>query len=269
MDSFYTSYRPGLSGPKISSSLGSTVIRRAYHNVYATHASARRAIWLIIGLNTAIFGTFQWAQYRGDRSLQSLILDNTLCSWAQYNAGKWWTLITCAFTHFNLAHFAFNMLTLHAFCSIVSWAPGVGGAHIIGLALGSAVAGSYGWLWHRKKLNGNQNPQSNFGRPSARHGPTDSAAAVGASGVVMGVGAAATCLMPFAPMNLMFIPIRIPLWAMTLAYAAVDIYYLDNASSRVGHAGHLGGSIFGLVYYFAYLRRMGGIWPMLTSRMRR
>lgn len=77
----------------------------------------------------------------------------------------------------------------------------------------------------------------------------------------MGVGAVATCLVPFAPMQIMFIPINIPLWVLTIVYAAVDTYYLHSTS--VGHAAHLGGSIFGVCYYFTFLKRFGGVWYML------
>ena len=84
----------------------------------------------------------------------------------------------------------------------------------------------------------------------------------------MGAAATATCLMPFAPMSLLFIPVPIPLWVLTGLYAAMDIWYLDT-STTVGHAAHLGGSIFGALYYFAYLRGHGGIWRTIRRNIRR
>lgn len=83
--------------------------------------------------------------------------------------------------------------------------------------------------------------------------------ALGASGAVMGLGALATCFAPKLPMQLMFIPIGIPLWVVTLGYAAIDMFYLDAQNSKVAHSGHLGGLLFGLMSYAVYFRRFGGI----------
>ncbi len=79
----------------------------------------------------------------------------------------------------------------------------------------------------------------------------------------MGVGTAAACLLPFFPINIMFIPIGVPLWATMLLYVGVDTYFLRSTTSGIGHSAHLGGAVFGAVYYFAYLRRFGGVWSMI------
>jgi len=75
---------------------------------------------------------------------------------------------------------------------------------------------------------------------------------------VMGLGSAAACLMPQARV-LLFAVVPVPLWILVPAYFVYDAYYLNAVDSRVAHAGHIGGSIFGVVYYALVLRRFGGI----------
>lgn len=239
---------------------------RAGPDPWQSHDSAMRAVWAIIGLNAAVFGAWQLALAKRDSKLLQQLRNNTLCSTENMRSGRYYTLITSALSHQEPMHFGFNMISFYAFGSIMSWIPGIGAVHVISLSIGSAVAGSLSWLYHQQT----KNPQSQDRRwgPNAQHVSQIMSAAQGASGMVMGAAAAATCLMPFAPMNLMFIPIPIPLWIVTSLYAAVDIWYLDSGS-RIGHSAHLGGSIYGVLYYLAYLRGHGGVWKMIARRLGR
>lgn len=90
-------------------------------------------------------------------------------------------------------------------------------------------------------------------------------AALGASGVVTGFSAAATCLMPFARMGFMFIPVAMPMWVMTGVYLGVDLYLLGS-NDNVGHDAHIGGALCGMLYYAVFLRKFGGISSMLRLR---
>lgn len=143
------------------------------------------------------------------------------------------------------------------------------GTHLIMLALGSAIASSYALHYQRR-------PQESFEKNSGsniwqRFGNGNSVVerwqALGASGVVMGMGASATLLAPFAQMSVMFIPM--PLFILTAGYVAFDTYYLDSKTSRIGHAAHLGGLTFGVVYYLASLRQFGGVWQFLRRGLLR
>ncbi|KAF2481869.1 hypothetical protein BDY17DRAFT_325379 [Neohortaea acidophila] len=216
-------------------------------------ASTRTMMWTIIGLNAAVFGAWQYAIARKDRKLFQKLSQNFTVSAQNIRDGRYWTLVTSAFSHQGLGHFAFNMFTFNAFTSIMAFA-GVGPVALGFIVLGSGLAGSAAWLYH---LHSPGSDRIN------RY-----ASALGASGAVMGAGAVATCLMPFAPMQMMFIPINIPLWVLTLAYAGLDAYYL-NASTGVGHSAHLGGAIFGALFYAAYLRRLGGVVQLLKRGSRR
>lgn len=76
---------------------------------------------------------------------------------------------------------------------------------------------------------------------------------LGFSGAVMGISSVAACMAPTSKV-LIYGIVPLPLWAMVAGYAVYDGYYLNSADTRVGHAGHLGGLAFGMVYYLARLR---------------
>lgn len=113
--------------------------------------------------------------------------------------------------------------------------------HLGALMLGSAVAGSAGFLYQQASKSTNA--------------PTY---ALGASGMVMGIGMAAAMLRPKTPMAIFGI-VPAPLWAILGGYVAIDSFYLDHPQSRIGHAAHLAGAAFGAAYYLLVLRRFGGV----------
>lgn len=257
----HTSRGPFFSsnGTKMDAPVG-LLLRRSFADgsFRSRRQSLQLATNLIIGANAAVFLAWQYADYNKDRKLMQVLHEHFALSTHNWRNGHYWTVITSAFSHQNLMHFAFNMLTLRAFTSVLAWVPGFGATHFLTLGLGSAAAGSLAWLSEQGQTSGDR-----------RWGSTATSvykAALGASGLVMGVGAGAACLMPFAPMNFMFIPVAIPLWATTALFAAVDTYFLHSERSPIGHSAHLGGTVFGLLYYGAYLRKFGGITRWLKQR---
>ncbi|GAB7357011.1 hypothetical protein MBLNU459_g7839t1 [Dothideomycetes sp. NU459] len=264
------------SSPALRSNFrAQSVQRRSYSNGSGYRGGGARgspfpvmsAYWLIFGVNAAVFGSWHYARMTNDRRLQQTLLSNTLASVAAWDSGRWWTVVTSAFAHHDLAHFAFNMFTLHTMCQIASIVPGLNGLHILTIALGSALAGSGGWLLQQKAKIAEAGKFQNWRNGAAA---PMYASALGASGVVMGVSAVASCLLPRMPIQLMFIPIGIPLWVVTVGYGLVDSFYLDSPTSRTAHAGHLGGLAFGTVYYLARLRNSPfGVWQMLRAIMSR
>ncbi|GAB1734800.1 hypothetical protein NU195Hw_g1928t1 [Hortaea werneckii] len=247
--------------------------------------------WTLIGLNTAIFALWQYAAHqpptpshhhlRHEKTplTPETLTAHTTLSWPNLHAGRYWTLLTSAFSHQDPVHFLFNMLSLRAFATILTRIPGLRPIHLIFLATGSALAGSLGFLYHdshrRRQLpaqrgeGGNligrtvegTNRQISRGIPGAgaARGIEIHRSALGASGIVLGFGAAATCLAPFTRMAVMFLPVPVPLWVLTSVYAAVDTYFLDDPRSPVAHSAHLGGAVFGGVFYLVVLRRLGGL----------
>ncbi|KAI7331394.1 hypothetical protein KC354_g18276, partial [Hortaea werneckii] len=242
-------------------SLSQRIINRTYyHKTYfsppPTPSSATTAtIWTLIGLNTAIFALWQYALHQPPQPHRArddsnpitsfLLSDHTTLSDSNLRAGRPWTLLTSAFSHQDPLHFTFNMLSLKAFATILTRIPRIRAPHLIFLATGSAFAASLGFLYHdaSRRQNKDQAPDNLIGRtisgsdrqitrgiPGARSPGVESRrSALGASGMVLGFGAAATCLAPFTSMTVMFLPVPVPLWMLTAVYAAVDTYFLDDA----------------------------------------
>ncbi|KAK3715548.1 hypothetical protein LTR37_007036 [Vermiconidia calcicola] len=226
--------------------------------------SIGRIVWTIIGVNAAVFGAWQLAITEKNQTLYRNLDENFKLSLNNWKDGRAWTIITSAFSHQMLAHFAFNMMSFHAFGTILGFVPGIGPLHVLSLCFGSAVMSSGAWLYQQQLRTPNQRQTILGGKITT----ATTRSALGASGMVMGAGAAAACLMPFAPIQVFLIPVSIPLWVATLAYVGADTYFLRSETSPIGHAAHLGGSIFGFAYYFAFLRGYGGVWHMLRRRVR-
>ncbi|KAF2717863.1 hypothetical protein K431DRAFT_232181 [Polychaeton citri CBS 116435] len=224
-----------------------TTPRAAPSGPDSSYQSFRRAMWSIIGINSAVFGLWQYSKYSENRALQFWMHTNFTNSAFNLKIGNYWTIVTSAFSHVNTGHFLFNMVSFHAFSSIMSTVPGVGAPHAFILYFGSAFVSGLGQYIHqsgRKDQNGRQSL----------------AVSLGASGAVMAFGVTASCLMPRAPIMVFFVPM--PLWAATAGYIAFDLYSLESADN-IGHAAHLGGALFGAAYYLLSLRRYGGIFRSL------
>lgn len=87
----------------------------------------------------------------------------------------------------------------------------------------------------------------------ARSTGLDYTRGLGFSGALMGITSVAACLNPSARVALYGI-VPVPLWGLVAGYAFFDGYYVNDANSRVAHAGHLGGLAFGVAYYLLRLR---------------
>jgi len=216
--------------------------------------SSSRMLSTLIIMNTAVFATWYYASTTNDSKMFRYLRENAVLSWSNVKANRYWTLVTSAFSHKDLMHILFNMLALNTFGSVLCMAGGigVGAPHVAALYLGSALAGSAAFLYQKT-------PQvdSRWGR-FAQHGLASSPTCLGASGAVMGFATVATCLAPLMRMSFILIPIGVPMFLVTGGFVAVDLFYLGK-NDLIGRSAHLGGALFGAVYYLAFLRRFGGI----------
>lgn len=156
--------------------------------------------------------------------------------------GRVWTIISSGFSHIELGHLFFNMFAFHQLSQVIIYTPGLGLGKLLTLIFGSITAGSGAWLVHENAAPANSR------KPRA---------ALGLSAAVMGVISAAACLQPYQTM-LLFGVVPIPLWALGIGYAAYDTYSVGS-DSRTAHDAHIGGAVFGGLYYMFVLRRFGGI----------
>ena len=248
-DTSISTYRSPMTRRQFSFEAGSDSIMSVY--------------WIMLGLNAVPFALWSYAEAQRNSSLQHWLAKNFLISAESWERGRWWTVVTSAFSHASLGHFAFNMFTAHTMCKMLSFVPGLGPLQVASIILGSAVSGSIGFIVTQKARM--QQNKGGMQEIQAYHQP-----ALGASGAVMGLAAVATGFFPFASMNIMFIPIAIPLWGITAAYFAIDAFRLNSPNSRVAHAGHLGGLAFGSIYYLAALKGLApfGLWHVIRRYFR-
>lgn len=140
-------------------------------------------------------------------------------------------LISAGFLHGDLMHLLFNMMTLYFFGPIVVRA--FGDIGFLAVYFGSVLLGNLFSLYLYK----NQGWYS----------------AIGASGGVSGVLFASIAMIPDLGIYFFFIPIAIPGYIFGLLYFSYSVYMMLNprAHDNIGHAAHLGGAFFGLLYAVA------------------
>ncbi|TKA68024.1 hypothetical protein B0A49_07926 [Cryomyces minteri] len=223
------------------------------HDASRRSPNARAGVWLLVGLNTAGFAAWQYAKHTQDARVGQFLVDYGTVSYAGVKNGNYAPLVTAAFSHLAPLHFAVNAWSLYLFGGLLAAHPGLGFAHILSLCLGAAVAGNAAYVYDASQK-----------APRAAARP-----ALGASGVVMGFGTALSLLAPHVKLYVFPLPVPLPIWVVVGGFTLVDAYLKDSAASRVGHAAHLGGALAGAVYYAVYLRRFGGVWPMLARLVRR
>lgn len=227
----------------------------------------RLVVWPFIGLNVVVYLWWMSAEAEAHQNARELrvagvhphhntidindpatgqlkhMVENYTLSLRNMREGRWHTLLTCAVSHATLNHLAFNMVSFNAFAGFAIMC-GLPLPTLLALGLGSGLASDlaclYDWNRKRKEIPG-----------------------LGASGVISGLGTAMACMRPTASFGIIFIPIGIPLSLLMVGYIAYDTYRLDSEESNVGHAAHLGGSAFGVLFYTLFLRKYGGVWNML------
>ena len=140
-------------------------------------------------------------------------------------------LLSAGFLHADLMHLLFNMMTLYFFGPIVVEAFGEIGFLMV--YFGSILLGNIFSLYLYK----NQPCYS----------------AIGASGGVSGILFASIAMIPDLGIMFFFIPIPIPGYIFGFLYFAYSVYMMlnPNQHDNIGHAAHLGGAFFGLVYAIA------------------
>lgn len=143
-------------------------------------------------------------------------------------------LISAGFLHADFIHLILNMYVLYMFSPAVFEA--FGGIGFILIYFGSILLGNLFSLYLYK----NQSWYS----------------AIGASGGVSGIIFASVALYPnLIKIGIIFLPpeLSVPGYVFGLLYFSYSVYMMLNPRSgdNIGHAAHLGGAFFGLVYAIA------------------
>lgn len=165
-----------------------------------------------------------------------------------------WTWITSGFVHMDLKHLAGNMAALCMYASICERIPGMSAIHVGAVTVGSSLCASAAQLleWHARL-------------PLVGGVARDREVAMGASGIVSAFAAIVAAAVPWHRLRIPILDVSAPIWVfvgMQVLGDVVGLFRLDELVSprtswqprpRVGYAAHLGGALFGLVYYYAFL----------------
>lgn len=169
-------------------------------------------------------------------SIISFIAFNNIAIFEKYkfnvsaiqNRKEYIRLLSAGFLHADIMHLLFNMMTLYFFGPIV--VEGFGNLGFIIIYFGSILLGNIFSLFIYQKQ------------------PWYSA--IGASGGVSGILFASIAMIPDLGIYLFFIPIPIKGYIFGLVYFGYSVYMMLNPRQQdnIGHAAHLGGAFFGLLY---------------------
>ena len=146
-------------------------------------------------------------------------------------AGEQIRMISSGFLHADVAHLAFNMLSLYFFAPVVYGL--LNNFSFLLIYFASLIFGSLlTMIFHKNDY---------------------SYSAVGASGAVTGIIYSAILLDPTLEIYLFFIPIPIPAYLFGIGYLLYSIYGMKAKNDNIGHTAHFGGAIGG--YLFTLMKK--------------
>lgn len=170
--------------------------------------------------------------------IPEFMIENFLVSWSGVTSGKVWQLITSVFSHNMFFHIFVNMYAFYGFGMVLEGV--LGKARFLRFYLLAGIIASFAHCFVSYYLMDEPNLP-----------------ALGASGAVSAVIMLFSLMFPKERILLLGI---LPLPAMTAAlmFVGLDVWGLiaqtNGGSLPIGHGAHLGGSLFGVIYYFSVMR---------------
>ena len=159
------------------------------------------------------------------------------------NPLKIWQLLTVGITHAPISrtvwHIAGNMWSLWIFGRFVEQK--YGGREFLALYLAMLAGASAIWCICAL-IGGDPRP------------------AIGASGGIAGIVVIFALSFPHQKLRLIFPPIAMPAWLLGALIVGMDALGAVGAAGRsnVAYTAHLGGALFGAIYFFSRIRLTGG-----------
>lgn len=192
-------------------------------------------IRIITWLNIAVFAAWFFSFGQG---FMPWMMENFTVSWNGLIEGRYWTLITSAFSHHSFFHLLLNMYVLRGFGQALKSV--LGRPNFISFYLLAGISGSFMHAVLSATLIG-----------------TPEVPALGASGAIAGIILFYSLSFPQERLLLLgIIPVKAR-WA-ALLIVGLDIWGLSAQTKGgglpIGHGAHLGGALIGVIYYF-FLRK--------------
>ncbi len=191
------------------------------------------SITLIIVIITAIVS---FTAFSNQKIIDDLIFDPPAIT----NRNQWYRFFSCGLIHLDIAHLAFNMISLYTF-----------GTYVVEPHF-TYIFGSSGPLLYLALYVISQflcllptyfkNKDNHYYR------------SLGASGAVSAVVFAGIFLSPLQKMGIIFIPINIPGFIFGFIYLAITAYLDRKGGGSLNHSAHFYGALsgIGLLVVFGY-----------------
>ncbi len=166
----------------------------------------------------------------------SFMVQNFLLSWNGLMEGRYWTLLTSVFSHNIFFHIFLNMFAFFGFGAVLEQA--LGTRRFLRFYLVAGLMGSVTHVLVSLFL---------IGDPSL--------AVLGASGAISGVILLFSLMFPTERILVLGL-VPIPALAASLAIVSLDVWGLleqtRGGTLPIGHGAHLGGAVYGLIYYIFF-----------------
>lgn len=201
-----------------------------------------RFISVLIFINISVFLLWLAATlgYTSATFNETFMEQNFLVSWNGLEEGRYWTLLTSAFSHTLFLHIFLNMFVLQSFGPIVQSV--LGFKRFAVFYFTAAVLSSFSHAAVSAFV---------VGKPALP--------ALGASGAVSGVILLFSLMFPTQKI-LMFGFIPVPAVIGGLIFIGLDLWGLwaqaEGGGLPIGHGAHLGGALTGILYFLFLLRKM-------------
>lgn len=138
----------------------------------------------------------------------------------------YWQLLSSGFVHADLAHLAFNCITLYSFGFALERVIGTG--YFVALYfVGLLVSGLGTCIKHRNEPN---------------------YASLGASGAILAVLFASIVYFPHSRLMILPLPVPIPAPLFAVVYLAFSYYSSRTARGRINHDAHIMGALAGIAF---------------------
>lgn len=160
------------------------------------------------------------------------MLTHFTTSYEHLKSGRYYTLLTCVFSHAQISHLLANMVGLYFFGRQVAQI--LGPKRFVYLYLSSGVLSSFAAVWEQSQSK-------------------KTILNLGASGAVNAITAFSVLTFPHS-MVYIFGILPMPAWLFGVLFIGKDFYGWFQQDSRIGHFAHLGGAMCGAVYH-RYWRR--------------
>ncbi|KAF7308538.1 Rhomboid domain-containing protein [Mycena chlorophos] len=220
-------------------------------NIYLNAPDSYKICCGIIALNISVF--IAWKIPSLQPFMRNHFVDRPL-------AGRAHTLLTCMFSHQSFMHLFFNCYAFAGFGAAAGvylqqqqhdgpskLLQSTSGYHFLAFFVSAGLLSSL--ASNKLRLRTYDLIRTRLTGPTLRAAKSIVGGSLGASGAIYSCVVVSALAFPQAHVNIMFIPVDIPIRVAICGTVLLDVIGLLRGWRLFDHVAHLGGAMFGLVYY--------------------